>query len=471
MSRLIVVSNRVPQPGRAPAGGLAVALQAALRDRGGVWMGWSGETCEGDEPGPLSIRADGPITYALTDLSARDLSEYYAGFANSVLWPLCHYRIDLTDYSRRDMSGYFRVNRLFAERLKGLLRPDDLIWIHDYHLIPLGAELRRLGVRNRIGFFMHIPWPAPDVLLTLPVQEELLRSMTSFDLLGFQTQHDADNFALCLRRGGVARPLDAGGSAFRTLSRGFRVGAFPISIDSDTFARAARHAIRSPALRRFHALVRDQKLMVGVDRLDYTKGLPQRMAGFRRFLETHPQWQQKVTFLQITPQSRAGIAQYDALQREIAEIAGQIQGAYGRLDWVPVRYVNRAFGQSVLAALYRMAKVALVTPLRDGMNLVAKEYVAAQDEEDPGVLVLSRFAGAGSELGEGALLVNPYDEESIVQGIAQAVSMPLEARRDRHAAMAAALRANTIFHWCDNFLACLGTAADVPPPSRELVPN
>lgn len=475
MSRLVVVSNRVPHPGRDSAGGLAVAVQAALRERGGVWMGWSGNACEGDEPGPLSIRRDGPTTYALTDLTERDLSEYYAGFANSVLWPLCHYRIDLTDYSRRDVSGYFRVNRLFAERLLPLLREDDLIWIHDYHLIPLGEELRRLGVRNRIGFFMHIPWPAPDVLLTIPVQEELLRAMTSFDLLGFQTEHDADNFALCLRRSGIARPEPGGGpgdpAAFRTSTRSFRIGAFPISIDSDAFADSARKAIRSPALQRFHTLVRDQRLIVGVDRLDYTKGLPQRMAGFRRFLETHPQWQQKVTFLQITPKSRSGIAQYDALQSEIAEIAGQIQGTHGRLDWTPVRYVNRAFGQPVLAALYRMAKVALVTPLRDGMNLVAKEYVAAQDEEDPGVLVLSRFAGAASELGGGAVLINPYDEESIVQGIAQAVSMPQEARRERHAAMAAALRRNTIFHWCENFLSCLDKTAGAVPLSRTLAPQ
>ena len=457
MSRLIVVSNRVPNPDRPPSGGLAVAVQSALKENGGIWMGWSGKSSGGKEPGPLTIREEGEITYALSDLSDQDLSEYYEGLANSVLWPLCHYRIDLTDYTRRDMAGYLRVNRLFAERLLPLIEQDDLIWIHDYHLLPLAAELRQMGIKNRIGFFMHIPWPSPDVYLTLPVQGALLNAMTAFDLIGFQTEDDAENFALCLRRGGVAQPVAGDPGLFRNPSREFRIGAFPIGIDVSSFSHTAQSAINNPTIQRFKQSLEGRDLIVGVDRLDYTKGLPERLKGFRRFLEVNPAWHGRITLLQITPKSRSGVAEYDALQHEVAEIAGQINGTMGRLDWTPVRYVNRAFGQQLLAAVYRMAKVALVTPLRDGMNLVAKEFVAAQDPQDPGVLVLSRFAGAAHELGEGAHLVNPYDVEAIADAIARAASMPLEQRIERYQSMMRAVETNDVFHWCRSYLAQLAT--------------
>lgn len=452
MSRLVVVSNRVPDPDRPPQGGLAVAVQAALNERGGIWMGWSGRTSGTKEPGPLTIREEGAITYALSDLSDQDLAEYYAGLANSVLWPLCHYRIDLTDYARRDMAGYLRVNRLFAERLRPLIRADDVIWIHDYHLLPLAAELRQMGVANRIGFFMHIPWPSPDVFFTLPVQAALLTAMTAFDLIGFQTEDDAENFALCLRRGGVANPVEGKPGLLDNPLRRFRVGAFPIGIDVSSFSSAVPSASISSTIKRFQQSLEGRDLIVGVDRLDYTKGIPERLRGFRRFLEVNPAWHGRITMLQITPKSRSDVAEYDALQHEVAEIAGHINGAMGRLDWTPVRYVNRAFGQQLLSAVYRMAKVGLVTPLRDGMNLVAKEYVAAQDPEDPGVLVLSRFAGAAHELGEGALLVNPYDVETIADALARAASMPLEQRRQRYQAMMEAVTTNDVFHWCRHYL-------------------
>ncbi|SIP88697.1 trehalose 6-phosphate synthase [Paracoccus thiocyanatus] len=468
MSRLIVVSNRVPDPDRAPAGGLAVALQAALQDRGGVWMGWSGKSCGEDEPGPLAFQQQGSITYALSDLSERDLSEYYNGFANSVLWPLCHYRIDLTDFARRDAQGYFRVNRFFAERLLPLIQEDDLIWVHDYHLMPLADELRRLGVRNRIGFFMHIPWPAPDVYLTLPMGARLLQSMTAYDLLGFQTENDAANFRECLQRGELATRRAGETDFVDTTGRHFQVGTFPISIDTGNFARLACQGVRNPTVRKFRATLGEQQLIVGVDRLDYSKGLVQRLNGYRRFLETQPHWAGHVTYLQITPKSRSGVHEYDSLQREVAELAGHIGGTMGRLDWAPMRYVNRAFSQQVLACIYRMANVALVTPLRDGMNLVAKEYVAAQDPEDPGVLVLSRFAGAAAELGPGALLVNPYDEDAIAQAITQAVSMPREERQRRHARMMEGLTHNDVFHWCTDFLGRLAPSQVLPlkgPPN------
>ena len=452
MSRLIVVSNRVPDPDRPPSGGLAVAIHAALEERGGVWMGWSGKSSGEKEPGPLTTREEGRISYALTDLSDRDLSEYYEGLANSVLWPLCHYRIDLTDYARRDMAGYLRANRLFAERLEPLIGKDDLIWIHDYHLLPLAEELRQMGVSNRIGFFMHIPWPSPDVFLTLPVQNTLLHAMTALDLIGFQTEDDAENFALCLKRGGIAQAIAGEPGMFKTTTRQFKVGAYPIGIDVKGFSQTAEHAINHPTVRRFTSSLEGRELIVGVDRLDYTKGLPQRLVGYHRFLEVNPAWHGRVTYLQITPKSRSGVAEYDALQREVDEISGHINGTLGRLDWTPVRYVNRAFSQQVLAAVYRRAGVGLVTPLRDGMNLVAKEYVAAQDPEDPGVLILSRFAGAARELGTGALLVNPYDVETIADALGRAVSMPLEQRQERFETMSNTIKNNDIFDWCNGYL-------------------
>ncbi len=461
VSRLVVVSNRVPDPDRPPQGGLAVAVQAALNERGGIWMGWSGRTSGAKEPGPLTIREEGAITYALSDLSDQDLAEYYAGLANSVLWPLCHYRIDLTDYARRDMAGYLRVNRLFAERLRPLIAPDDVIWIHDYHLLPLAAELRQMGLANRIGFFMHIPWPSPDVFFTLPVQAALLTAMTAFDLIGFQTEDDAENFALCLRRSGVAHPVDGEPGLFDNPLRRFRVGAFPIGIDVSSFLGAVPSGSVSSTIKRFQQSLEGRDLIVGVDRLDYTKGIPERLRGFRRFLEVNPAWHGRITMLQITPKSRSDVAEYDALQHEVAEIAGHINGAMGRLDWTPVRYVNRAFGQQLLSAVYRMAKVGLVTPLRDGMNLVAKEYVAAQDPEDPGVLVLSRFAGAAHELGDGALLVNPYDIETIADALARAASMPLDQRLQRYQAMMTAVTTNDVFHWCRNYLDQLSSSQRV----------
>lgn len=453
MSRLVIVSNRVPDIAKGPpAGGLAVALKAALERHGGVWMGWSGKSSGAGEPGPLHFHEQGNITFALSELSRRDLSEYYAGFANSVLWPLCHYRLDLTDYARKDMAGYFRVNRFFAERLQPLIRPDDLIWIHDYHLIPMASELRRLGVENRIGFFMHIPWPPPDVFLTLPVHETIISNLTAYDVVGFQTTHDAENFASGLRREGIG--TDAGGGWLEAYGRRFQAGAFPIGIATGEFADLARQSAHTTQVKRFADSLEGRDLIMGVDRLDYSKGLTQRIDAYERFLTANPDWHGGTTMLQVTPKSRSEVPGYAAMQRQVAEHAGRVNGTLGRLDWVPIRYVNRAVSQNVLAGLYRLARVGLVTPLRDGMNLVAKEFIAAQDPQNPGVLVLSRFAGAAREL-DGAILVNPYDIDAVGNAIAQALSMPVDERRARLAPMLERIEEHDISRWCADFLGML----------------
>ncbi|MGB5839333.1 MAG: trehalose-6-phosphate synthase, partial [Brucella anthropi] len=260
MGRLIVVSNRVPLPdeqGKAPAGGLAVALQAALSERGGIWLGWSGKTLPNRQTQELAIRDVGSIRYALLDLHKKDIDEYYAGFANRMLWPLCHYRLDLIDYTRKDMAGYFRVNRLFAKHLLPMIEPEDVIWIHDYHLIPLAAELRNLGVTNRIGFFLHIPWPPADILFTLPVHETIMRGLASYDVVGFQTENDVDNFIGCLRREKIGKRLDDNG-LFEAFGHQFRAERFGIGIETAAFAEIANKAQRHPTVKRMRDSMLDR---------------------------------------------------------------------------------------------------------------------------------------------------------------------------------------------------------------------
>jgi trehalose 6-phosphate synthase len=451
MGRLIVVSNRVPLPDKngAQAGGLAVALQSALEAQGGIWLGWSGQIS--DDP-TLKVSQVGNIEYALTDLTERDIDEYYHGFANRVLWPICHYRLDLAEYGRREMAGYFRVNRFFADQLLPLIGEDDLIWIHDYHLIPLASELRRRGVRNRIGFFLHIPWPAPDVFYAMPVYEEILLSLSSYDVIGFQTETDRENFADSVTRQTLGERLDE--AAFQMSGRQFLARPYPIGIETDAFSNLAKRASITPLAKRMHESLGGKDLIIGVDRLDYSKGINQRIDAFERFVTRNEDAQRNVTLLQITPKSRSEVPEYEAMQRTLAEQAGRVNGAIGTVDWVPIRYVNRSLSRQALAGLYRMAKLALVTPLRDGMNLVAKEFVASQSEDDPGVLVLSRFAGAANELSS-AILVNPYDIEGTADAISRGIRMPLEERRERWQDMMRILRANDVFNWCSTYLADL----------------
>ena len=463
MSRLVVISNRVPPPGRsgAEAGGLAVALKAVLRQRGGLWLGWSGDTAEDDEPERVKVhfREEGNTLFALVDLTRRDLDEYYNGFANRALWPLLHYRLDLTDFDRQDLSGYMRVNAFFAKVLAERLKPDDTIWVQDYHLIPLAAELRARGAKNRIGFFLHIPWPPPDVWYTMPAHYRLLESFTAYDHIGFQTEWDAENFALCLKREAVATETAPG--RFEAGSRTFSIGAFPIGIETREFAEVARTSGSNALVKRMVTSLRGRYLIIGVDRLDYSKGIDHRMLAYERFLQNNPAYHNKVTYLQITPKSRSDVPEYAAMQAEVAGTAGRINGAFGHLDWTPIRYINRTIKRATLAGLYRMSDVGLVTPLRDGMNLVAKEFVAAQDGDDPGVLVLSRFAGAAPEL-SGALIVNPYDLDSTGNAIARAISMPREDRVARWREMFDRLLKNEVSTWADNFLGALeeGEQAD-----------
>ncbi len=454
--RLVVVSNRVPVPtaaGSPPPGGLAVALSGALESQGGLWFGWSGKVATDKDP-EVHHQSVGNIDYAVVDLSRRDIDEYYHGFANRVLWPVCHYRLDLADLSRRDVNAYFRVNEQFARRLARLLKPDDVIWVQDYHFIPMASFLRDLGFANKIGFFYHIPWPPSDLAAVIPAYDRILKSFSAYNLIGFQTPVDAENFRACLTRSGVGS--DLGGDWVSAFGRKFRAAAFPISIETATFAQDARVAEKNVVVKRTLQSLEGHPLVIGVDRLDYSKGIRERIDSFATFVEkSAAAMKARVTLLQITPKSRSEVPEYAEMQREVAEHVGHVNGRLGDVDWTPVRYVNKAMSRSALAGLYRIAKVGLVTPLRDGMNLVAKEYVAAQNPDDPGVLVLSRFAGAVHEMPE-ALIVNPYNLEETASAIQRAFEMPLRERKERWRAMMDTIEANDVENWCRVFLHELG---------------
>ena len=455
LPRLVVVSNRVGIPdGGARAGGLEVAIRPALKRRGGIWFGWSGKISDG-ATGPAKTTVQDNVSYVTVDMLRDDHEEFYNGFANRVLWPILHYRLDLAEFSRRDLGGYFRVNEYFARNLETFLRPDDVVWVHDYHLIPLAKALRERGHRNRIGFFLHIPCPPPEILTALPNHERLMPSLGAYDLIGLQTETDASNICRYLERECRVRRTEEG--VFDFDGRSVRVGVYPVGVETEPFARLARRAIDTAFVREVLESLSGRAMLIGVDRLDYSKGIPERLNAFERFLSNFPDWRNKVTYLQITPRSRTGIAEYADIGRVVGEMVGRINGTFGEASWTPLRYINKAHSRTALAGLYRAARAALVTPLRDGMNLVAKEYVAAQSEEDPGVLLLSRFAGAAAELKE-AVLVNPYDVDGTADAIARSLVMPVEERRERWKSLMATLRKNDVFVWCDGFLTDLAGA-------------
>jgi trehalose 6-phosphate synthase len=405
-------------------------------------------------PQSVKIAAQDNITYATVDLAKDDYQEFYNGFANRVLWPILHYRLDLAEFTRRDLGGYVRVNQYFAGHLEKLLRPDDVIWVHDYHLMPLAKALRDRGHHNKIGFFIHIPF-----LTALPNHDQLIPALCHYDLVGFQTEVDAANFARYIANE-CGLPW-ASGNSFHFGNRIVRIGTFPVGVETEAFARLARRAVETHFVREVLGSLSGRSMIIGVDRLDYSKGIPERMSAFERFLANFPDWRGKVTYLQITPRSRTGIPEYADMGREVGEAVGRINGAYGEASWTPVRYINKAHSRTALAGLYRAARAGLVTPLRDGMNLVAKEFVAAQNAEDPGVLILSRFAGAAHECAA-ALLVNPYDPEGVGNAINRALSMPLEERRQRHSANFKVLVRNDLSHWAGRFLRML------EPPEDEI---
>lgn len=454
--RLIVVSNRVGpiETGHAASGGLAVALRNALAAHGGIWFGYSGDIS--DEPSEVPKREEaGNILAATLDLSRRDFDEYYVGYANRVLWPLFHYRPSLVEFSRSELAGYLRVNERFARVLAPMLATSDLVWVHDYHLIPFAAALRRLGVTQPLGFFLHTPFPAAELLRLLPNHRNLVEAMCAYDLVGFQTGSDLHGFRDYLTRFAAAE--DLGGGRLRAFGRVVRAAVFPVGIDVATVTAQAEAAEKSRHWRRLEDSIGPRVLMVGVDRLDYSKGLPARFEAYAHLLKHCPQTRGRIVYLQIAPPSRSAVPEFREIRRRLEAATGHINGRYAEFDWTPLRYLNKSFNHRILMGFFRASRIGLVTPYRDGMNLVAKEYLASQRQHDPGMLVLSCFAGAAHELGE-AIIVNPYDIEGMAEAIQKGLEMPIEERRERWTAMMKTLSRNDIAAWGESFLAALAAA-------------
>jgi len=451
MSRLVVVSNRIAIPdGTKSAGGLAVGIVDALKNTSGLWFGWNGEISEisENEDDDMSVVEDDGITYASVPLNQNDYDLYYCQFSNAVLWPALHYRIDLVDYQREAWEGYCRVNDLLARRLLPLLKPDDILWIHDYHLLPFAASLRKLGVTNRIGFFLHIPFPTPEIFNAVPPHNELLEMMSHYDLLGFQTE--GDRLAFLDNLGELTTLQPTGTYMHQAFGNTFSTGVYPISIAPDSIKEMAEGPLPSK-LAAMEQELREAQNIISCERLDYTKGLPERFLAFEALLEKFPQHRGKVRYSQIAPTSRGDVQAYQDLRHQLETEVGRINGKYGSLNQTPLFYLNQHFQRSLLMKLFRLTDVGLVTPLRDGMNLVAKEYVAAQDPKDPGVLGLSQFAGAANEL-TAALIVNPYDRDDVAAALDKALTMPLEERIERYNDMMNVLHKNDIANWGDTYL-------------------
>ncbi len=456
MRRLVIVSNRVADPQCQASGGLAVCILDGLRERGGLWFGWNGQIVPDESDVSISCTRDDNVTFATMPLTERDYQEYYLGFCNAALWPVHHYRLDLARFTQENSERYRRVNNRFAEAIEPLLAPNDLVWVHDYHLIPLGAGLRARGAKNRIGFFLHIPFPPPDVLVAMPEHEWLMNAMIEYDVVGFQTKIDQANFCRFLCDFMGAEMLSA--DVLRIGARLLIAAVFPAGICVEAFAAMAQTPEAEQRIEWLHRRGEPRVNIIGVDRLDYTKGLPDRFRSFKRLLELYPQNCKAVTLMQIAPPTREEVKAYADIRHELEALSGEINGQYGDFDWTPVRYVHRNVARETLAALYRGSQIGLVTPLRDGMNLVAKEYIAAQDEANPGVLILSRFAGAAEDLQE-ALIVNPYDTEEVAHAMQRAIVMTKAERIERHSALLARVKEHDSRNWMCGFLRAL----EAPP--------
>ena len=457
--RLVVVSNRTPDlttpktPAEArkqAAGGLVSALQPALLETGGMWFGWSGKTTRRREQVGPQKRQIGPIQLVTVNLSEEEVNDFYVSFCNRTLWPLFHSFPAQVRVVSSEYRTYRRINRYFAAHLAPLLKANDLVWVHDYHLIPLGMELRRLGWTGRLGFFLHIPFPPVDILTISPHARPLLEDLEAYNLVGFHTERYRRNCAdaLASELGGSFR-----GPVYRHGKAEVQLGVYAIGTDPETFATWASSPEASRNASRLRQTVRGRRILLGVDRLDYTKGISERLLAFDRLLERYPAWRDQVSMTQISAPSRTRVPEYIAQKQEVDRLVGEINGRYSEDDWIPVRHLYRAFTQEELAAFYREADVCLVTPLRDGMNLVAKEYIAAQTE-NPGVLLLSQFCGTAEDLRE-AVIVNPYDIDGTASALNRALNMDLQERRERWQALNKRVHERTAQTWRDRFLADL----------------
>jgi len=447
VARLVMVSNRVIDFNAAQqAGGVTVAIYNTLAQQNGFWFGWDGQIDDSDSPEVKVATADGHTTIT-QPLTTDDYNEYYLGYSNSVLWPVFHNRLDLAQFEAGYYARYVAVNEKFARNLAPLIKPDDVIWVHDYHLLPMALELRKLGIENPIGYFLHIPVGPAQALLAIPENKEIAKALSAYDLIGLQTQSDVRNLIDFFQQSVFGRLLPSG--RIRVFEAELDIGCFPVGIDPNDFAfgpgeAEALKAADTPELNR----------IIGIDRLDYTKGLPQKFKAYGKFLEEYPEYRRNIVLSQFAPPTRESVEAYADIKAELESLAGSINGRFGELDWVPINYIHRTIPRAELRDVYRSSRIGWVTPLMDGMNLVAKEYISCQDPLDPGVLILSKFAGAAAQLSE-AVLVNPYDLGDLVQGLRVALEMPLEERLERHGHLVETVNKSDSHAWSRSYFAAL----------------
>lgn len=471
--RLIIVSNRLPialkkskdgewriEPG---SGGLVTALAPVLKNRGGLWIGWPGNTEDAEdidlEPLLNKATVDFGYTFKPVHVTRDEVDGYYYGFSNQILWPLFHDFQTRCNFSPEYWAVYERVNQKFAEVIaRNLGESDDHIWVHDYHLIGVASALRRIGVKSRIGYFLHIPFPPLDIFLKLPWRFEILEQLLSYDLIGFQTQRDRRNFVQCVHAMFKDIRIKGKGRVLSTTinDRKVRIGNFPISIDFDEFVNKAASSEVEKRLAEIKAVYTARSLVLGVDRLDYTKGVPERLMAFRNALHRFPDLHTKISLVQIVVPSRTNIPEYNDLKQEIELLVSEINGEFTQQGWVPIHYIFHSIDRTELIALYRAADIAFVTPLKDGMNLIAKEYCASNIFKN-GVLILSEFAGAAGQLYRDAILLNPYHIEHTAEKLYQACQMSVSERKKRMASMRRDIKKSDIYWWVDNFLKAVFT--------------
>ncbi|HEX3660385.1 MAG TPA: trehalose-6-phosphate synthase [Acidobacteriaceae bacterium] len=475
-SDMILVSNRLPittemgpnGPVLKPSsGGLVTALRPVLKTRKGYWIGWPGDGPEDQIQRLLAKeRSESQVQLVPVSLTPAERKGFYAGFSNEIVWPLFHDLQSRCNFDPTYWEAYVHVNRKFADVVGRVSRPDSLIWVHDYHLMLVGDFLRERRVRSRLGFFLHIPFPPLDIFEKLPWRSQILRALFAYDAVGFQTPRDQRNFLGCVRHFLPDIEMHREDEQVRVSvgNRSTLIRTFPIGIDYDEFAQHAAQpeiAERAAQIRRdMHA----RQIVLGVDRLDYTKGVPDRLRAFRHLLSSSPEMRRQLSLVQIVVPSREHIPKYRELKLEIETLVSQINGQYGDPGWMPIHYIHRALERPELVALYRAADIALITPLKDGMNLVAKEFCASQ-EGDQGVLILSEFAGAAAQLGNGSILVNPYDIQCVAEALHQACAMEVRERVARMRKLRRRVRNENVFRWCERFCSYL---ENQPTPMRAI---
>ena len=470
--KLILVSNRLPAtvecgPGGATlkpsSGGLVTALRPVLESRNGHWIGWPGEECPEEVERLVAQNESSACHLVPVSLTPEEQKGFYAGFSNEIIWPLFHDLQSRCNFDPAYWKFYVKVNRKFADAVARVADRDSMIWVHDYHLMLVGGFLRELGFKNRLGFFLHIPFPPLDIFEKLPWRSEVLRALFDFDVVGFQTLRDQRNFAGCVRP--LLHNVELHRAHEQMIAevdgRNMIIGSFPIGIDFKEFSDAAGKPEVAAHAAEIRRNVVGRQIVLGVDRLDYTKGIPERLKAFQHLLATQKELRRQITLVQIVVPSRETIPKYQELKTEIEMLISQINGDYGDSGWVPIHYIHRNMERADLLAHYRIADIALITPLEDGMNLVAKEFCAAQ-AGDKGVLILSEFAGAANQLRNGALLVNPYDIENVAEALQTAFRMPDKERRKRMRKLRRKVRVEDVFRWCTDFFSYL----EVPGPRR-----